>query len=121
MELAEKAGDWKSVSQNAERCLAVNPLIPQPYRGLSRASEELGETRTAIVAYEKLLLLDPADPADVHFRLGQLLRSSDAASAKRHVLQALEEAPRFRAAHQLLLEFAQDSGSPTNSTAPLPR
>ena len=34
-------------------------------------------------------------------------RAGDPA-AKRHVLQALEEAPRFRAAHKLLLELARD-------------
>jgi len=121
MEIAEAGNDWKSVAQNAERFLAVNPLLPQPYRGLARAGEELGQTAATIAAYRKLLLLDPADPADVHFRLAQLLRESDAPSAKRHVLLALEEAPRFRAAHQLLLEFPAGNSSPTNSTTPLPR
>jgi len=115
MELTEADGDWKAVAENAERCLAVNPLIPQPYRGLGRASEELGQTQQAITAYQKLLLLDPADPADVHFRLAKLLHKTDDSAAKRHVLQALEEAPRFREAHRLLLELARVSGSPTNS------
>ena len=121
MELAETAKDWKVVAQNAERFLAVNPLLPQPYRFLSRASEALGETQPAIAAYQKLLLLDPPDPADVHFRLAKLLRQTNEPAAKRHVLQALEEAPRFREAHRLFLELAQANGSPTNSvTAPHP-
>jgi tetratricopeptide (TPR) repeat protein len=112
MELAEATKDWKTVAQNAERSLAVNPLLPQPYRYLSRASEELKDTPVAIGAYEKLLRLDPPDPAEVHFRLAKLL--TNAPAARRHVLQALEEAPRFRAAHQLLLELPQGNGSPTN-------
>lgn len=114
MELAEQAGDWKAVTLNAERALAVNPLLPQPYRHLARASETLSEARPAIGAYEKLLLLDPADPADVHFRLGRLLHQQGDAAARRHVLQALEEAPRFREAHRLLLELAQTNPAATN-------
>ena len=116
MELAETSKDWKKVTQNAERYLAVNPLLPQPYRFLSRAAEVLGETKPAIDAYQKLLLLDPADPADVHFRLARQLRLNNDPTARRHVLQALEEAPRFRDAHHLLLELAQ--ANPTSTNAP---
>lgn len=121
MELAEAAKDWRAVAKNAERFLAVNPLLPQPYRFLSRASEALGETQPAITAYQKLLLLDPPDPAEVHFCLAKLLRQTNEPAAKRHVLQALEEAPRFREAHRLFLELVQANDSPTNSvTAPHP-
>ncbi len=115
MELAEDAKEWKTVSQNAERFLAVNPLVAPPYRYLGHASEELGEAEPAIKAYQKLLLLDPADPADVHFRLARLMRVNNAAAAKRQVLQALEEAPRFREAHRLLLELAQANTTSTNA------
>jgi tetratricopeptide (TPR) repeat protein len=117
MELAEQAQDWKVVAQNAERYLAVNPLVPSPYRFLAAASEALGETRPAIGAYQKLLRLDPADPADVHFRLARLLHSNNDPAAKRQVLQALEEAPRFRAAHRLLLELAPAEATSTNAPA----
>ena len=103
LELAQNDQDWKSVEQNAERFIAVNPLVPQPYRFLASASEKLGETNQAIGAYQKLLLLDPADPADVHYHLAELLSLNNDPAAKRHVLQALEEAPRFRDAHRLLL------------------
>ena len=117
MELAETAQDWKAVTQNAERFLAVNPLLPQPYRFLGRASEALGDTSQAIGAYEKILLLDPPDPAAVHFRLATLLHNRNDPAAKRHTLQALEEAPRFREAHRLLLELASVQVKGTNSSA----
>jgi len=116
-QIGEAAGDWKMVSLNAERFLAVNPLLPQPYRALARASEELGERQTAINAYQKLLLLDPPDPADVHFRLGHLLHLNNDPAAKRQILQALEEAPRFREAHRLLLELAEAKPASTNAPA----
>ncbi len=108
-ELCQTAKDWVSVAQNAERFLAVNPLLAEPYSYLARASETLGRTQPAIQAYQTMLLLDPADPADAHFRLARLLHQSGDPSAKRHVLQALEEAPRFRDAHKLLLEISRSS------------
>jgi tetratricopeptide (TPR) repeat protein len=117
MELAEQAQDWKVVAQNAERFLAVNPLVPSPYRFLAAASEALGEKSSAIGAYQKLLRLDPADPADVHFRLARLMHSNNDPAAKRQVLQALEEAPRFRAAHRLLLELAPADAKATDAPA----
>ncbi len=125
MELDSAAERWPAVVENADRHLAVNPLSAQPYRHLARAQDALGQTIPAIKAYQTMLLLDPPDPADAHFRLARLLRPSDDASAKRHVLQALEEAPRFRDAHRLLLEIsrAKETGDgagrlPDRVTAP---
>jgi tetratricopeptide (TPR) repeat protein len=118
MQLGESNKEWKVVAHNADRFLAVNPLLPQPYRFLARASEESGEATQAINAYQKVLLLDPPDPADVHYRLARLLHKNNDPTAKRHVLQALEEAPRFRDAHILLLELALAKTESTNSTVP---
>lgn len=113
IELAEADGDWQTVTLNARRCLAVNPLLPQPYRALAQASAALGDTHESVNAYRKLLLLAPPDPAEVHFRLGRLLQKENPMDAKRQVLLALEEAPRFREAHRLLLELA--SATTTNN------
>ncbi len=118
MELGEAAGDWTAVAENAERFLAVNPLVPAPYRSLARASEELGQRDTARRAYEKLLELDPPDPADVHYRIARLLAAGgDTVRARRQVLQALEEAPRFRDALHLLLELQRKPTGAVESPA----
>ena len=114
MELDESVKNWEGLRDNAARFLAVNPLVPQPYRYLARASEALEQTATAVEAYRNMLLLDPPNPAEVHFRLARLLRQQgDAGGAKRHVLQALEEAPRYRDAQRLLLEIEQASNETT--------
>ncbi|HXC98563.1 MAG TPA: tetratricopeptide repeat protein [Verrucomicrobiae bacterium] len=106
MEMDDARGDWGGVAENAERFLAVNPLLPLPYRELARASEQLNHDAPAIRSYQRLLLLDPPDPAEVHYRLARLLhKTGDAGGAKRNVLQALEEAPRFPDALRLLLEI----------------
>ena len=106
MELAAAAKDWKSVESNAQRHLGVNPLTPLPWRHSARANEEIGKPVHAIDAWERVLLLDPPDPAEIHFRLAKLMHQTGSPLARRHVLQALEEAPRFRDAHKLLLEIS---------------
>jgi tetratricopeptide (TPR) repeat protein len=118
MELDTAAKDWPGVARNAQRFLAVNPLVPQPYRFLAQASEEAGKDRDAMQAYGTLLLLDPPDPADVHYRLARLLHKEGDPAAKRHVLQALEEAPRFRDAHRLLLQLSQSQPASSTGSSP---
>jgi tetratricopeptide (TPR) repeat protein len=107
IELCTQAQDWPAVSTNALRYLAVNPLVALPYRALAEASEHTGDKATAILACQALIQLDPADPAQAHFQLAQLLNQVGRnAEARRHVLQALEEAPRYRDALRLLLQLS---------------
>ncbi len=105
MEMAGETQDWPTVLTNAERYLAVDPLVPVPYRHLAKASEATGQARVAIAAYQALLQLDPANPAEVHYHLAKLLYEAGEPEAKRHILQALEEAPRYREALRLLRQM----------------
>jgi tetratricopeptide (TPR) repeat protein len=108
VELTTKAEDWKAVKKQAFRWLAVNPLVPAPHRALASAAESLHDDRLAIDSYRALLLLEPFDPADIHLQLASALeRSGDLAAAKRHALLALEETPRYRAAHERLLAIVR--------------
>ncbi len=120
MELAAAAQDWPEVTRNAERYLAVNPLVPPPYRHLAEAAEQAGAVPEAISAYSTLLRLDPPNPGPVHFQLARLYQPTDPTAARRHTLVALEEAPRNRAALQLLLQLSEpDSPStPDNPITP---
>jgi tetratricopeptide (TPR) repeat protein len=121
MEVADAAGDWRALGENARRLLAVNPLIPAPFRGLARASEELGAVEEAIGAYRALAVLDDTDPATVHYHLASLLRrSGKPQEARREVLKSLEQAPRFREGHQLLLDLleSEKAASPTPKDGP---
>lgn len=110
MELAAGRKDWTAVLANAARYEAVNPLRPEPHRFSAEAHEALGKSQPAIVSYRKLLRLEPPDAPKIHFRLARLLHGAGDPAAKRHVLMALEEAPRFRAAHELLLEISGKGG-----------
>ena len=108
IELWGKSGNWEKVRVNAERAIAVNPLLPGPYRHLALSAETQGLKNSAIESWLTLLQLDPDDPAEAHFHLAGLLKDDDKNKARRHLLMALEEAPRFRQAHQLLLNWNND-------------
>jgi tetratricopeptide (TPR) repeat protein len=117
--LAEEAGKWDAVERNALRVIAVNPLSAAPHRLLARAAEELKRPDEAIAAYHALLEFDTTDPADAHFRLAKLLHErGDNAAAKRQVLMALEEAPRFLDAHRLLLELTDSNNAASTESSP---
>jgi tetratricopeptide (TPR) repeat protein len=112
MEMGTAAKDWAAVSLNAQRYLAVNPLVAPPYRFLAQASEHTGQAPAAITAYRGLLELGPPDPADVHYRLADALHRTGNPEARRQVLMALEEAPRYQDALQLLLKINNESPQP---------
>jgi tetratricopeptide (TPR) repeat protein len=106
VELAIARNDWSSVRKNGERLLAVNPLLPAPHRSLVTAAEHLHDDQLTATSIKALLQMEPIDPADLHYRLGDALRrTGNLAGAKRQILMSLEEAPRFRAAHRQLLEI----------------
>src|SRR5579883_1958272 len=114
-ELCALTGDWSEVATNAERSLAVDPLIAAPHRFLAQASSHTGNTAEIIRSNRALLQLDPPNPSQVHFELAQAFYKEGNPEAHRQVLEALEEAPRYRAALNLLLQLDEPSGS--NSVA----
>jgi tetratricopeptide (TPR) repeat protein len=66
-----------------------------------RATEALRE-------YRAVLALNPYDQAGAHYRLATAYRQlDDAAKTREHLLYALEIAPHYREAQQLLLEIAR--------------
>src|SRR5438874_879872 len=112
MELDSAGGNWPEVKQNALRYLAVNPLVPAPYRYLADAAHHMGAVKEGMAACQALVQLDPPDPAETHYRLASFLYEAGEPTAKRHVLQALEEAPRYHDALRLLLQIETNSSTP---------
>lgn len=113
IEITQSRQDWPAVTKYAQLLLAVNPLIATPYTALAEAGAASGQNDLAIDANRKLLLLNPPDTVKVHFQLARLLhaRGDSEKEAKRQVLQALEDAPRYRDAQQLLLEIEDQKES----------
>ena len=104
-ELAVENKDWEAVRINCERILEVNPLLPETYRHLAIAAEAQNKKSLAIESWQTLLNLDPLDPAEAHYHLALLKKEKNNSTAKKHLLMALEEAPRFRKALKLLLSW----------------
>ncbi len=105
IELDLAAKDWPRVQINAQRAMALNPFLLSPQKAHAESAEALGQREEAIAAYQRVLILDPVGAATTHFRLAQLLKSSDAVTAKQHLLDSLALAPRFREAHRLLQQW----------------
>lgn len=115
--LCAEASDWEAVRKAALHSLAINPLLPEIHRRSATAAVHLQDHNLAVENYSALLLMQPFDPAEVHFQLAFTLRQKgDLAAAKRHVLLALEETPRFRAAQKLLLEIVDELAKEAKAT-----
>ena len=120
MEIAMEQKDWPAIIENGNKYMAVYPMLGTVHLQMGRASEELGHNEQAIDSYRRLLLLDPADPADINYRLAKLFQDLDPGTAKRYVLEALADAPRFRQGHRLLLKIISDTHSDSSGSESTP-
>ncbi|MCM2369938.1 tetratricopeptide repeat protein [Aporhodopirellula aestuarii] len=110
MELRQE--NWENVASHAEDVLAIQPLLPLGHESLAKAASAMGAPHREIPPLKALLALDPIDPAGLNYRLAKSLDSAgEKELAKRHVLMALEDAPRFRDALGLLREMVQEDGA----------
>lgn len=105
IEIDLETQSWPEVQTDARRAFALNPFLPQPNEALATASQAQGQEAEALEAWQRLLRLEPANPARVRYQIATLLRNKDPVAAKRHLLDALVLAPRFKDAQKLLLEM----------------
>ncbi|HEX8324693.1 MAG TPA: tetratricopeptide repeat protein [Tepidisphaeraceae bacterium] len=121
LELAASDGDWTTVKKVAEDVLAINPLTAAPHRFLAKAAEALKDRPVAIDARRALLLMDPLDRSGQHYHLAKLLSEQQQfGEAKQQVLRSLEETPRYRDAHRLLLDIVARTTPTTGPSKPKP-
>jgi tetratricopeptide (TPR) repeat protein len=91
-----------------EDVLLVAPLREQVHLELGEALLTAGRPADAVVEYRALLAMQPHDLADAHFRLAKAYAAAaDRASSREQLLYALEIAPHYREAQQLLLEVVR--------------
>src|SRR5450755_2080136 len=101
-----------SASQQAKTTLESLTLIYQEDEEIHRSLGELllksGQSELAVREYRAVLALKPADVAESHFDLARALHAAhQTTEAKDQVLMALEAAPGFKPAQQLLLQLSQ--------------
>ena len=87
-----------------ERAVYINPFPAELHRTLATVAAARGDHVRSVREREALLALDPVDRAEALYQLALAYRGAgDQARAKRTVLRALEEAPNFGKAQDLLL------------------
>ena len=109
--LATRLLEQKKYAEAARVLDAINYVTPFNYE----VHGQLGDTllilkrpTEALTEFQAALRLNPPDRANAHFRVAQALQALQRnAEAKKNVLMALEIAPNFRSAQQLLLELAK--------------
>ncbi len=121
MELDLEKENWPELELNAKRTLAINPFSKRLHYCAGCAHEAQQEKAEAVRSFEKLLILKPANPSETRFRLARLQREDEPELARRYLLDALADAPRYRDAHRLLLAMAtgeEPAPAPAPTTGP---
>lgn len=104
--LDRKNKDWTKMRIDAKRILAINPMRIDGHKAMAEAAEKTADHADASRALNAIGEFDPIDPAGWHFRLASTYEKLEQKSkAIHHVLMALDEAPRYRDAHRLLLDL----------------
>jgi tetratricopeptide (TPR) repeat protein len=103
--LAREAKDEPAERRAIERMVALDPFDPTVYAGLGRLALTQQDAPAALRALQLALDLGAQDPAGVHTDLAEAyLLSGDQAQVRQHAIAALEIAPRFERAQELLLK-----------------
>ena len=116
-QMAADESDWETVLADAERILAIQPLLPAGHLAKADAAERLGRPAATLAAMRSLAAIDPIDRPAMRYRAASALAAlGRTGEARREVLMALEEAPRYREALGLLASL-HESSSPESSAA----
>ncbi|MBA2301110.1 MAG: tetratricopeptide repeat protein [Acidobacteria bacterium] len=108
--LAEKLGNAPAAALGYERVVALDPSDAAAHAGLGRLALKTNQADIAIREFRAALALGPADRATAHCDLGEgYLAKGLSADAKREALAALEIAPTFERAQELLLKAIQSN------------
>jgi tetratricopeptide (TPR) repeat protein len=103
--LARQAGQPAMARTGAERVLTLDPFDAAAHAEVGRAALAAGDIPAAIKALEQSLALKAADPVTQHTDLAEAyLRAGKPDETRKHAILALELAPRFERAQELLLQ-----------------
>jgi Flp pilus assembly protein TadD len=94
-----------------KRVVDVDPFDGKAQAGIGQLALRRKDTATAVRAFRSALATNPADRASAHTDLAEaLLAAGQAREAKTETLNALEIAPSFDRALDLLLKINESGG-----------
>jgi tetratricopeptide (TPR) repeat protein len=104
--LREGLGDLRGAAAPLEEAVFIYPLEPELHSRLAAMESRAGERKKAIRERQAVVALAPVDRPEALYQLAvAYLEAGDAAAARREVLRALELAPGFGKAQELLLRL----------------
>jgi tetratricopeptide (TPR) repeat protein len=107
------AGDTQGAVQALERTVYITPFDATVHDSLAAAASRVKAHATTVRSRRALVALNPSDRAEALYQLARALADAgDAAGARREVLRALDIAPNFEKAQELLLTLRRPEGSP---------
>jgi tetratricopeptide (TPR) repeat protein len=105
--LLDARGDAAGAAEALERAVYIYPYDPEPHARLAELAVTLERSDLEVRERAALVALDPVDRAGALYRLAVARRrAGDATGARRAVLQALEIAPGYAEAQDLLLALS---------------
>ncbi len=109
--LARALGDANRTDESIDvfkDVLMFAPLRAEVHREFGDRLVAANRNREALVEYQAFLAMNPQDLAEAHYRLAKTyVTLEDRAKGREHLLYALEIAPHYREAQQLLLEVVR--------------
>ncbi len=106
-DIHRKSRDWASAAKALSLCVYIDPYDLDVQKQLGETALASGMWPEAIAAYRVLVGMKGPDQAGAHYDLARaLLASGDKLQAKRETLRALEIAPSFVKAQELLLKLS---------------
>jgi cellulose synthase operon protein C len=104
--LAARLGDQQAAALAWNRVVVIDPFDATAHTALGRIALEKKDGALAVREFRAALEAGPADPAPAHCDMAEaLLLNRQRADAKKEVLTALEIAPTFERAQELLLRI----------------
>ena len=109
--LVAKIGDNARAEDAYRRVVAIDPFETQAQTSLGRIALQRKDTGTAVRAFRSALATNPPDRAAAHLDLAEAyMLAGNVGDAKKETLAALEIAPSFERAQDLLLRIVDASG-----------
>ena len=102
------AGNSEEAGKVLQEAMYIHPFDQDTHQLLAELSFKQKDLPLSLREYRVLLALDPVDKAGAHFNVANvLLQMGKKSEAKREVLEALEIAPGYEPAQELLLKVVE--------------
>lgn len=110
--LLEARGDHRGAVEALGRAVYITPFDAGLHVAIAAAAERGGAHRANVRARQAIVALDPTDRVEALYELARAYAAAgEVAAARREVLRALDLAPNYEKAQQLLLSLRQPEGS----------